>query len=224
MYCSNNCIKWKNNECSVDSFCPRKYKLDFLFEQSLLTQKQKEHVDLYLDKSGIDKEAFVKLKNIESNIKKFVEEGKNLYIHSTITGNGKSQWSIRLLQAYFNKIWSSTDLECRGLFVHVPRYLLSIKDALNEKNEYAEHIKKNILEADLVVFDEIGTKSITVFESENLLNIISTRIDNGKSNVYTSNLTPEELKEKLGDRLYSRIVNLSTDIEFFGQDKRIISK
>ena len=30
----------------------------------------------------------------------------------------------------------------------------------------------------------------------------------------------EEIKERLGDRLYSRIVNLSTDIELFGSDKR----
>ena len=33
-------------------------------------------------------------------------------------------------------------------------------------------------------------------------------------------MTDEEFKEKLGDRLYSRIVNLSTNIELFGQDKR----
>lgn len=224
MYCSNNCIKWKNNTCDGDSFCQRKYKLDFLFDRSLLAIKQREHVDLYLDRDGCDKEAFTTLKSIEKNVLNFVQEGKNLYIHSTISGNGKSSWAVRLLQSYFNKIWASTDLDCRGLFVHIPRYLLSIKDAISEKNEYASHIKENILNADLVVFDEIGTKSITTFECENLLNIISARIDSGKSNVYTSNLTPSDLREKLGDRLYSRIVNLSTDIELFGRDKRILVK
>ena len=45
-----------------------------------------------------------------------------------------------------------------------------------------------------------------------------------KLEVYASNLTPQELRDRLGDRLYSRIVNLSTDIELFGSDKRGISK
>ena len=52
--------------------------------------------------------------------------------------------------------------------------------------------------ADLVVFDEIGFKATTQFESENLLNIINCRIDACKSNIYTTNATPEDLREKNG--------------------------
>lgn len=59
---------------------------------------------------------------------------------------------------------------------------------------------------------------------ENLLSIINTRLNNGKSNIYTSNLSGDELQEKIGDRLYSRIINLSEDIEFFSFDKRGIIK
>ena len=55
---------------------------------------------------------------------------------------------------------------------------------------------------------------------ENLLNIIDYRISYNKSNIYTSNLTPDELSEKLGDRLHSRIIKLSDVVEFVGQDKR----
>jgi hypothetical protein len=33
-------------------------------------------------------------------------------------------------------------------------------------------------------------------------------------------MSPEELREKIGDRLYSRVVNLSVDIELHGLDKR----
>ena len=43
-----------------------------------------------------------------------------------------------------------------------------------------------------------------------------------KSNIYTSNVTGQELKDKLGERLYSRIVNLSTNIELRGTDKRSV--
>lgn len=223
LYCEYNCKKSQQNNCDLDSkgFCMRKFKLDSLYTNSLLTPIQQNHTNLRLDANGTDKEAFKSLKIIENNVEDFVVKGNNLYIHSVITGNGKTAWAIRLMQSYFNKIWYKSDLECRGLFVHVPRFFLALKDAINEKNEYVNHIKSNILKADLVIFDEIGTKNLTSFESENLLNIINTRINEGKSNIYTSNLTPEELKETLGDRLYSRIVNLSTDITFYGQDKRI---
>ena len=45
----------------------------------------------------------------------------------------------------------------------------------------------------------------------------------GKSNIYTSNLDLDELKEKVGDRLFSRIANNSVNIEFFGKDKRSLN-
>ena len=70
------------------------------------------------------------------------------------------------------------------------------------------------------MFDEISYKPATSFELETLLNIINTRIDMGKANIFTSNDSPEEFRNKLGDRLYSRVINTSTLIQFVGSDKR----
>ena len=61
---------------------------------------------------------------------------------------------------------------------------------------------------------------ITTFEMENLLNFIDNRLIYGKSNIYTSNLMGESLKEAVGNRLYSRIYNNSEVIQFVGKDKR----
>ena len=98
--------------------------------------------------------------------------------------------------------------------------LLNSLGRVSNQNDYGDDIKRYIFEADLVVFDEIGTKSLTTWEHEHILNLVNTRIDMDKSNIYTSNLTSRELREKVGDRLYSRIMNLSVDIELFGTDKR----
>ena len=125
-----------------------------------------------------------------------------------------------MLQSYIGKIWFKSDLRCRVLFINVPRYLISLKESITTPSEYVDHIKKNIFNADIVVFDEIGIKAATTFEFENLLNFINTRIDLGKSNIYTSNLTAAELNDRLGSRLYSRIINMSVDIELHGADKR----
>jgi len=109
------------------------------------------------------------------------------------------------------------------LFVNVPRFILALKENISTPNEYVKHIRENIETADLVVFDEVGTKDLSVFEHENILSIINTRIDNDKSNIYTSNLSPMELRARVGDRLYSRIVNMSIDVELHGADKRSLT-
>ena len=222
-YLRDTCWKFQNSDNSCqdsDIFCPRFFRMNYLYDQSLLSLKQRKHKPLRLDADGTDRDEFNKLKSIEDNIEKFVNTGTNLYIHSPISGNGKTEWSVRLLQSYIGKIWFKSDLRCRVLFINVPRYLISLKESITTPSDYVDHIKKNIFDADIVVFDELGIKAATTFEFENLLNFINTRIDLGKSNIYTSNLTASELNDRLGSRLYSRILNMSVDVEFRGADKR----
>ena len=221
-FLSDKCKKFKNKECNIEdeNFCIKLFKLDYLYNESLLTTEQRKYIALRIDADGTDRDEFIQLKNIEENIETFVNNGDSLYIYSHNCGNGKTAWSIRLLQSYFNAIWHKCDLNCKALFINVPRFLLSLKDSISNQNEYIEHIKANILSADMVVWDEIGTKAVTQFEHEHLLSLINARIDSNKSQVFTSNLQPNELKEAVGERLYSRVVNLSTIIELKGADKR----
>lgn len=223
-YLRSTCWKFQNKddaECKTQNiYCPRLFRMNYLFDESLMSFKQRQHLSLRIDEDGTDLEAFNRLKQIEENIEAFVSEGKNLYLHSTTCGNGKTAWALRLLQTYIGKIWYRSDLKCKVLFVNVPRFILALKDSISASNDYIDHIKKYIFDADLVVFDEIGTKSLTTWEHEQILNLVNTRIDMNKSNIYTSNLTANELRDKVGDRLYSRIINLSMNIELFGSDKR----
>lgn len=223
-YLRDTCWKFNNNpnaECkTANVYCPRFFRMNYLFDESLLSQKQRQYTPLRIDEDGTDLEAFNRLKIIEQNIEDFVSGGNNLYLHSTTCGNGKTAWSLRMLQAYIGKIWHKSDLKCKVLFINVPRYILALKDSISASNDYIDHVKRYIFDADLVVFDEIGTKSLTTWEHEQILNLVNTRVDMNKSNIYTSNLTGNELRDKVGDRLYSRIVHLSVDIELFGSDKR----
>ena len=210
-------------DCSKD-FCLRKYKMDSLYSAALMSESQKKRVTLRVDADGTDLEQFKQLATIENDIVNFINEGKNLYLHSANCGNGKSSWSVRLAQAYFNKIWARTEIKCRVLFVSVPRFLLAIKDNISNRNAYAEYIKDNVLEADLVIWDDIAAKgAASDFEMTHLLNIIDNRISLGKSNIYTSNLNRQQLYNNLGGRLTSRIANMSIDIELFGADKRVLT-
>lgn len=219
-YLYNNC---SHKDCDKE-FCLRKFKTDVLYDYSLLTERQKNHIQLDLIKdSPLDRkdfDAYTRLASISENILDFINEGRSLYLYSKISGNGKTSWSIRFIQSFFNKIWLKSDTKCRAMFISVPKFLIELKASFDEPNEYIEFIKKNILEADLVVWDDIAAKPSTDFEANYLLNLIDNRISYGKSNVYTSNLTPKEAIVSLGSRLCSRICNLSENIELFGTDKR----
>lgn len=208
-----------HKDCDKD-FCLRKYKMDSLYSAALMSESQKQHITLRVDEDGTDLEQFKQLAEIEKNIMSFVNEGKNLYLHSSNAGNGKSSWSIRLVEAYFNKIWARSDGSCKALFISVPRFLLALKDNISNKSSYIEYIKENVLEADLVIFDDLAAKMGSEFELTHLLSIIDNRIALGKANIYTSNLNRQQLYTALGERLTSRVANMSIDIELFGSDKR----
>lgn len=215
----------KNNSCKKDPCvgeqdCLILFKLNYLFDQAEISEAQRVKRTIVTDADGTDMEVFRKLAQIESNIVDFVNNGDNLYLYSTITGNGKTTWSLRLAQAYIKKIWLKTDLRCRVLFVSVPKFLLAMKSNITEPNDYYQHIKDNILNADLVVWDDIANKVASEYEISNLLSIIDNRLSLNKANIYTSNITPTDLPYLLDVRLASRVCKASTCLEFKGGDKR----
>ena len=204
----SNC--WYKDVCGVkaagkcNEFCLRHYKMEYLVSQSLLGEKDKYPVALYPDADGTDREEFKELKHISSNILDFVNQGRNLVISSRITGNGKTAWSKKLLLSYFNAIWASTDLQCRGLFIDMQLFFNKLRENINQPNDYI--------------------KTVSNYEHGYFLSYLNSRIDAGKANIFTSNLSEAELRDRLGDRLYSRIVLGSKLIELKGKDKRMLNK
>lgn len=225
--CNENCFlkdNCKKLHCNDANGCLILYKLNYLYDTAGVSEKLRKRIELRIDSDGTDYYEFSKLTEIQSDIVNFVESGKQLYIHSSQAGNGKTSWAIRLLQSYFNRIWLKTELRCRALFIHVPSFLVALKEDISVRSDKMKKLKEDIRNCDLVIWDDIATKSSTVFEADNLLSMIDTRINSGKCNIFTSNLNDNELHEALGDRLASRISNLSINIEFNGGDKRILGK
>lgn len=200
--------------------CMRQYKINYLLDQALLSDAQKTRKALLLDVNKIDLQAFTDLNIIKNNIVSFAKNGNNIYIYSKIPGNGKTSWAIKLIQSYVNRIWAESKLTCRVLFINVPKFLLALKASISNQSDYVDHINTYVNSADIVVWDDIGTKVATEFEHEHLLSLIDSRLLDNKSNIFTSNIIPNDLSSFVGDRLASRIINTSKTIEFLGTDKR----
>ena len=174
-----------------------------------------------LDADEVDYDQYVKLSDIKENILDFVQTGSNLYIASSNTGNGKTSWSLKLLLKYFDQVWAGNGLKVRGMFIHVPTLLLKLK---NFQNPLTEDYKNNLMNCDLVVWDEMASTSISNYDYSNLLMFLEARLLNGLSNIFTSNVTAKQsLEEVVGAKLASRIWNTSEIIIFRGKDKRGIT-
>lgn len=168
--------------------------------------------------AGIDLEQYWQLAQIKTDIVKYVEDGKNIFICSKYTGNGKTSWAIKLLLKYFDQIWAGNGFRVRGMFVNVPSLLLKLK---NFSNPISEEYKRNLMSCDLVVFDDIADTTISNYDYSNLFMIIDYRIQNNLSCIFTSNQTTKsDLDRLLGDRIASRVWNTSTVVEFKGKDRR----
>ena len=202
------------NEC--ESVCIRYTEMKYLTDNSNIPKVRQYPATLIPD--DCDYDSFCKLKEIKDSILEFVKDGKNLYIASNNTGNGKTTWSIKLMMKYFDEVWAGNGLKVRGLFVHVPTLLLKLK---NFQDPVSEEYKRNLMECDLVIWDEMGSVEISNYDYTNLLMFMENRLLNYKSNIFTSNsVTRQDLEGVVGSKLMSRIWNDSEIIILKGSDKR----
>lgn len=210
------CSKTKTDDCN--EHCIRHMEMKFLMDNSNIPLKKQRPIPLTPCEQDID--AFLTLKEIKDNIVEFVNEGKNLYIHSDNFGNGKTSWSIKLLQKYFDEIWAGNGFNCRGIFIHVPTLLSKFKDNISTKDTEFELIRTRLMNVDIVVWDDIASTKLSDYDHANLLTYIDTRLLKGLSNIYTGNLHGTELTYALGNRLSSRVWNDSQKVSFVGIDRR----
>lgn len=207
---------WYKDVCTYDQCvnCIRYSEMKYLMENSGLPIK-KQH-PIQLDGSR-DPKAFKSLAEIKDDILNFVDNGESLYIFSEYTGNGKTSWSIKLLLKYFDSTWAGNGFRVRGYFQHVPTLFNVLKDF----SKSHEALKNTLATVDLVIWDDIASTKISDYDQQQLLTLIDARVSEGLSNIYTGNITSHEaLTKAVGDRLASRIWNLSTLVEFKGKDRR----
>ena len=199
-------------------WCQRYLQFNRLLELSNLPKIYRKPIPIY----AVDEDmvAYKELDKIGNDIENFVKSGKNLYICSTTPGNAKTTWSAKLMLKYFNKVWPNSYDVTRGLFVHVPTLFIDLKKFGNIP-EYVNRIK----DADLVIWDDLAFGNMTEYEHEQLLQFIDYRINDCKSNIFTSNITNyDTLIKAIGNRLASRIYNGSEIIQFNGKDFRVGGK
>ena len=205
---------WYKEVCLADpsecANCIKFMEMQYLMENSNLPKNRQRPQQLYAP--DVDLGAYARLADIKSDIVNFVDTGKCLYITGDVTGNGKTSWAIKLMLKYFDEIWSGNGFNVRGLFVHVPTFLLKCKDFKNTDPAF-EKLKRQLLNVDLVIWDDIASTDLSGYDFSQLLAYLDSRCLSELSNIYTGNLDSyDKLASKIGNKLASRIYSSQTEI------------
>lgn len=76
----------------------------------------------------------------------------------------------------------------------------------DDDEQYREGVGR-LLEADLIILDDLGAEKITEFVAQELFTVINHRMNRQKPMVVSTNLEPGELEDSYGPRIASRLMN-----------------
>jgi DNA replication protein DnaC len=93
-----------------------------------------------------------------------------------------------------------------SVFTTASRLLRSIKDTYSKRSEVTESQAIAVFTTcDLLIVDEVGVQRGSEYEKDMLFDVINERYENLRPTIILSNLTTEEIRAYLGDRVFDRL-------------------
>ena len=124
--------------------------------------------------------------------------------------------------------------ECTATYALKKGYLVSLITAFSMNNLYLKYTSSkneekvatfdSLMDPDLLIIDDLGAEPIiNNVTIEYLYLILSERLQNKKATIITTNLEPTLLRDRYGERIFSRIFNKreSFNAKIIGSDLRI---
>lgn len=145
--------------------------------------------------------------------KEFDTDSNSLYFHGR-TGLGKTHLSLAIANEVMKK----------GYNVVYGSVLNFLNKLEREKFGRADSFETEdiLINADLLILDDLGAEFSTPVAISSLYNIINSRIARGVPTIISSNLCLEEIKSRYPESIASRIIGNYKTIEFTGKDIRQI--
>ena len=141
------------------------------------------------------------------------ESGNLLMIGNT--GLGKTHLSLAIANAVLQRGFSV-------LYDSVGSLLHTLEQEQFRKAANAQGDTLSVaLDADLLILDDFGTEFDTAFSRAMISTLLNCRINAGKPMIINTNLTHNDIQERYGDRILSRLLFASRILHFYGRDIRI---
>lgn len=147
------------------------------------------------------------------------DEGRGLLIVGPC-GTGKTHLAVAALQEIIEQ-----EKPGKLLFRNFQELVQDLQASFesNESPKKSE-ILQPLLEADLLVLDELGSQKPTAFVQDILYYVVNSRYNDVRTTIFTSNFLDEprageeRLEERIGSRLRSRLYEMATTVVITVQD------
>lgn len=153
------------------------------------------------------------LREAKKFVENFTSSRNNLLFYGT-SGLGKTFLSSAIASELLKKGVDVLYISSNNLFPMLENLHFGRGD---EKSNY---IAEKVLDADLLILDDLGAEFITQFTTSELFRIVNHRLLTGKKMIFSTNLTLPELKSTYSERIVSRIIGEFDPCRFFGEDIR----
>lgn len=160
-------------------------------------------------------EAFIAANEFFNNAEENLREGNGLYLHGE-NGTGKSHLAFALLGNV------TREFGPHGDFMAYPTSKL-LQDM--KPGEFAESIRQEAEECDLLVLDDFLRCRLTDWGTNQICSLIDYRYNWQKSTIFTANIAPWDIVEKTGDSIWEAVIDRIAEtcdvIEMSGESYRI---
>lgn len=131
------------------------------------------------------------------------------------TGLGKTHLSLSIANTIMLKGYTAMYSSSLDLF-------RILQNEYFGKSDVNRNTMNTILEADLVIIDDLGAEFDSAFNCSSLYNIVNSRLNVNKPTIINTNLVPSELEKRYTKRVASRLMTLYKCLKFTGKDVRQI--
>lgn len=160
-------------------------------------------------------------RDVQTFLKKFPEVDFGLLLVGSL-GVGKTHLAVALLKGLI------LEKRCVGLFYDFRDLLRDIQMSWDPVAQTSELVViRPVLQAEVLVLDELGANKPTEWARDMVAHIINTRYNDKKLTIFTTNYLDkpskpgeETLTDRIGARMRSRLYEMCKTIEMKGEDFR----
>jgi len=186
-------------------------RIDKYFEQSRLGKRFRERTFENFKVNDSNRSAYRKSTEFASNFENQLDNGKGIIFIGNF-GTGKTHLAASILQEVIKQ-------EYTGVFVSIPDLIAKIRKSWDGDGNESDLIDA-LVEADLVVMDDLGAENTKDWVRERLFVIINSRYERMLPTIFTTNCSFAELRRKVGGRIESRICEICEGITLVDDDYR----
>ncbi len=133
------------------------------------------------------------------------------------TGLGKTHLSLAIARAVIDQGFDVFYIPVQNLMSQLEHEKFSRSG--DEKDSLSF-----VLEADLLILDDLGAEFPTQFTSATIYNIINSRMIEGRPTIINSNLDMKTIEARYSERTVSRLIGGYKILPFAGTDIRVLKK